>query len=277
VRAGRPFSLIPDCAKLSVVEALYFHSRPALSRPALVLAFSGWNDAGQSATSAVRFVSEQLGASRFASIDPEEFYDFTVSRPRVRLVEGTHRALEWVTLDFHAAAVSAISRDYVFGWGPEPHLRWKTFTGLILRLARECGAELVVTLGGYLAEVLYTRPVPVTGFASDTALLRHVEVGATRYEGPTGIVGVLADACRSAGIACVSLWAALPHYIAAAPNPRGTLALLLRLTDLLDLPVDLSAPQAEAAEFEQHVSEAVAADPQLSAYVRELKKRESSN
>jgi proteasome assembly chaperone (PAC2) family protein len=259
------------------VESLRFHSRPSLRRPALVLAFSGWNDAGQSATSAVRFVSEQLGATKFASIDPEEFYDFTVSRPHVRLVEGTHRALEWITLDFHATAVRAVSRDYVFGWGPEPHLKWRTFTGLILQLARECSAELVVTLGGYLAEVLYTRPVPVTGFASDTELLQGVEMGATRYEGPTGIVGVLADACRGAGIASVSLWATLPHYIAAAPNPRGTLALLLRLTEILDLPVDLTPLQAEAAEFEQRVNEAVAADAQLSAYVRELKKREFSN
>jgi proteasome assembly chaperone (PAC2) family protein len=259
------------------VESLRFHSRPGLRRPALVLAFSGWNDAGQCATSAVRLLSEQLGAAKFASIDPEEFYDFTVSRPHVRLVEGARRAVKWITLDFYAAVVSAIPRDYVFAWGPEPHLRWRTFTGLILQLARECGAELVVTLGGYLAEVVYTRPVPVTGFSSDTDLLQRADVGATRYEGPTGIVGVLADACRSAGIASVSLWAALPHYIAAAPNPRGTLALLLRLTDLLDLPVDLRPLQTEAAEFEQHVNEAVAADAQLSAYVRELKKRESSN
>jgi proteasome assembly chaperone (PAC2) family protein len=276
VRDG-PFSSNANCAKLALVESLRFHNRPVLRRPALVLAFSGWNDAGQSATAAVRFVTEQLGATRFASLDPEEFFDFTVLRPHVRLVEGAQRAVEWVTLDFHAAVVSVLPRDYVFGWGPEPHLRWRTFNGLILQLARECGAELVVTLGGYLAEVLYTRPVPVTGFASDAELLRRVDVGATRYEGPTGIVGVLADACRSVGIASVSLWAALPHYIAAAPNPRGTLALLLRLTQLLDLPVDLTPLQAEAAEFEQRVNEAVAADPQLSAYVRELKKRESSN
>jgi proteasome assembly chaperone (PAC2) family protein len=252
-------------------------TRPALRQPAFVLAFSGWNDAGQSATSAVRFVSEQLGGIRFASIDPEEFYDFTVSRPHVRLTEGAHRAVEWSTLEFHAAVVSAIPRDYVFGWGPEPHLKWRTFAGLILQLARECGAGLVVTLGGYLAEVLYTRPVPVTGFASDAELLRRLDVGATRYEGPTGIVGVLADACRSAGLASVSLWAALPHYIAAVPNPRGTLALLLRLTEILDLPVDLAPLQADAAEFEERVNEAVAADAQLSAYVRELKKRDFSN
>lgn len=256
---------------------LRFHNRPALRRPALILAFSGWNDAGQSATSAVRFLSEQLGATRFASIDPEEFYDFTVSRPQVRLIEGAQRALHWITVDFRAAVVGATSRDHIFAWGPEPHLKWKTFTDAVLQLVRECGVELVVTLGGYLAEVLYTRPVPVTGFASDAELLRRIEVGATRYEGPTGIVGVLADACRTAGVASVSLWAALPHYIAAVPNPRGALALLLGVTELLALPADLTPLQKEAAEFEQRVDEAVAGDAQLSTYIRELKKREFSN
>ncbi len=259
------------------MEPLRFDSHPVLRRPALILAFSGWNDAGQSATSAVRFVCAQLGATRFASIDPEEFYDFTVSRPHVRLVEGAQRAVDWLTLDFHAALVSALPRDYIFGWGPEPHLKWRTFAGAVVQLARTCGAELILTLGGYLAELLYTRPVPVTGFATDPDLLRRVDVGATRYEGPTGIVGVLGDACRSAGLASVSLWAALPHYIAAVPNPRGTLALLLRLQQLLELPLDLAPLQSEAAEFEQRVNEAVAADAQLSAFVRELKKREFSN
>ncbi len=243
----------------------------------LVLAFSGWNDAGQSATYAARFLSEQLSATALASIDPEEFYDFTVARPQVRLVEGTHRAINWVTVEFRAATVAAITRDYIFGWGPEPHLKWKSFTGTLLELARETGVELVVTLGGYLAELLYTRPVPVTGFASDPDLLRRLDVGTTRYEGPTGIVGVLADACRTAGVPTLSLWAALPHYIAATPNPRGALALLLRLTKFLELPIDLTPLQTEAAEFEQRVNEAVAADAQLSAYVRELKKREFTN
>ncbi len=259
------------------VDPLRFDSRPALRRPAVILAFAGWNDAGQSATTAVRFLAEQLGATKFASIEPEDFYDFTVSRPSVRLVEGAQRAVEWVTLEFHAANVSAIPRDYIFAWGPEPHLRWKTFTDAILQLVRECGAELVVTLGGFLAELLYTRPVPVSGYATDPELLRRLDVGPTRYEGPTGIVGVLGQACRAAGVAHLSLWAALPHYIAAVPNPRGALALLLRLNQCLELPVDLTPLQTEAAEFEQRVNEAVAGDAQLSAFVRELKKREFSN
>jgi proteasome assembly chaperone (PAC2) family protein len=259
------------------MEPLVSHDQPVLRRPVLVLAFAGWNDAGQSATAAVRFLCEQLGAQRLASLDPEEFYDFTVARPQVHLTAGTQRAIEWTTFDFSAAAINGSAHDYIFGWGPEPHLRWKTFCAAVLQLARRHGVELTVTLGGYLAELLYSRPVPVTGFATDPEMLNRIEVGTTRYEGPTGIVGVLGDACRTAGMAHVSLWAALPHYIAAAPNPRGALALLLRLVALLALPVDLTPLQDAAATFEQDVSEAIAKDPQLSAYVRELKKREFAN
>lgn len=258
------------------MDSLIFHAQPALRRPVLILAFSGWNDAGGAATTAVRFLAEQLRATKLASLDPEEFYDFTVTRPQVRLIEGTQRSIEWTTFDLHAAVMPS-PPDYIFGWGPEPHLKWKTFCRAILRLARECEAELIVTLGGYLAELLYTRPVPVTGFASDLERLRQVDVPTTRYEGPTGIVGMLGDASRTAGIEHISLWAALPHYIAAVPNPRGTLALLLRLVDVLRLPVDLTPLKDEAAEFEQKVNEAVAKDPQLSAYVRQLKRREFAN
>jgi proteasome assembly chaperone (PAC2) family protein len=259
------------------MAALAFHGRPALRRPVFVLAFAGWNDAGQSATTAVRFLAEQLGAQPYARLDPEEFYDFTVLRPQVRLVGGTQRAIEWTSVELHAAPVAAAEHDFVFGWGPEPHLKWKSFCAIVIEAARAVSSELIVTLGGYLAEVLYSRPVPVTGFASDPELLRRIDVGTTRYEGPTGIVGVLGDACRTAGIAHVSLWAALPHYIAALPNPRGTLALLLRLNEAVSLPVDLVPLQTAAAEFEQTIEEAVAKDAKLSAYVRELKKRELAN
>jgi len=259
------------------MEPLIFQSRPALRRPVLVLAFAGWNDAGQAATTAVRFLADQLGATPFATLEPEEFYDFTVLRPQVRLLAGAQRAIEWASFELRAACTPAIPHDYVFGWGPEPHLKWKTFCAAMLRLAQECAAESIVTLGGYLAEILYSRPVPVTGFASDPAVLQRLDVRGTRYEGPTGIVGVFGEACRAAGVRHVSLWAALPHYIAAVPNPRGSLALLLRLVELLALPVDLTPLQQAAAEFEQQVNDAVAKDPQLSAYVRELKKREFAN
>lgn len=263
-----------SCDAMDVVT---FTSRPQLRRPILVLAFSGWNDAGQSATTAVRVLADQFGATKFASLDADEFYDFTVSRPQVHLTGGTQRTIEWNTVEFYAAQVHATEHDYLFGWGPEPHLKWKRFTAAVLELAAECGVASVVTLGGYLAELLYTRPVPITGFGSDPDLLQRADIEPTRYQGPTGIIGVLGDACRRSGLAYLSLWAALPHYVAAIPNPRGALALLLRLSDVLALPVDLSTLKNEAAEFEQRVNEAVAADAQLSAYVRELKKREFSN
>jgi predicted ATP-grasp superfamily ATP-dependent carboligase len=259
------------------VAVLVFHERPALRQPVFIVAFSGWNDAGQSATTAVRFVADQLGARPYASIDPEEFYDFTVARPQVQLTAGAQRAIQWTTFDLRASSVPAAAHDFVFGWGPEPHLKWKTFCAAVLDAAREQGSPLIVTLGGYLAEILYSRPIPVTGFATDPELLRRVDVGSTRYEGPTGIVGVLGDACRTAGIPHLSLWVALPHYIAALPNPRGALALLLRVAEAAQLPVDLTPLQTAAAEFEQNVDEAVAKDAKLSAYIRELKKRELAN
>ena len=256
------------------MSGLILERQPALRRPILILAFAGWNDAGQAATNAVRFAAEQLTATPFARVDPDDFYDFTVLRPQVRLAEGAQRTIDWNTLEVRAAQVPAVAHDFAFGWGPEPHLKWKAFCTLMLDLVRECDASMVVTLGGYLAEVLYSRPVPVTGFSTEPELLRHLDVGATRYEGPTGIVGVLAEHCRAAGLRHASLWAALPHYIAAAPNPRASLALLLRLCDLVQLPIDLQPLQDAAAAFEQQVTEAINGDPKLSAYVRELKRRE---
>ncbi|MBI4515554.1 MAG: PAC2 family protein [Deltaproteobacteria bacterium] len=259
------------------MNALHYHERPQLRQPALIMAFGGWNDAGQSASVAVRYLAEQFAAKPLATIDPDEFYDFTVQRPQVRLTEGLQRQVEWTANEFHFTANPALPCDLVFGWGPEPHLKWKAFCAIVMRLIKDCEVEVVVTLGGYLAEVLYSRPVPITAFASDPELLRRLDLTSTRYEGPTGIVGVLVDACRREGLTHVSLWAALPHYIAALPNPRGALALLMQATAFLKLPADLGPLQAAAGVFEQKIDEAVAADAKLSAYVRELKKREFAN
>ena len=271
------FTFSASGTRESWLEQVVFHSRPLLRAPVLVLAFSGWNDAGQAATTAVRYLAEQFNAAKLATIEPEEFYDFTVQRPLVHLTPEATRMVDWVSVECFAAPVAVSERDYVFGWGPEPHLKWKTFCATILDLARACQAQMVVTLGGFLAEVLYSEPVPVSGFASSAELLAQLDVGTTRYEGPTGIVGVLGDACRAAGVAHASLWAALPHYIAAVPNPRGALALLLRLSGFLRLPLDLTGLQKAAADFEQNVEEAVAKDAKLSAYVRELKRRQRAN
>jgi len=256
------------------MEVLRLEKSPTLRRPVVVMAFTGWNDAGEAASAAVRYLVRQLSAGRFAHIDPEEFFDFTVQRPQVRLAEGTHRELKWTENEFYAALLPGTERDLVLGVGPEPHLRWKTFSRAVVDFAQRCGAEMIVTLGGFLAEVLYSRPVQITGFAADPELMKNLGIASSRYEGPTGIVGVIADTCRERQFPSASLWAALPHYIAASPNPRGSLALLMRLSALLNLHTDLTEMEQAAAEFEVKVNEAVAQDPQLSAYVRELKKRE---
>jgi len=253
---------------------LRFDSRPSLRRPAMLLAFAGWNDAGEAASTAVRYLARHLDAEKFADIDPEDFYDFTVMRPHVRLAGGVTREVVWLSNDFSAAVIPGAERDLILGLGPEPHLRWRTFCGAVVELARAYESEMIVTLGGFLSEVLYSRPVEVSGFSSDAELIERLALTPSRYEGPTGIVGVLGDACRQAGVLTASLWASLPHYIAASPNPRAALALLLQLRRLLGVGVDLSEIEQQAAEFETRVNEAVAADPKLAAYVRELKKRE---
>ena len=255
-------------------DPITFDSRPSLNRPVLILAFTGWNDAGASATTAVRYLTEQIMATKFASIDPEEFYDFSIQRPQVRLTEGMQREIHWPSYDFYYCAGMGIERDFVFGIGAEPHLRWKAFCDAILSLARDCNIEMIVTLGAYLDEVLYTRPVPLTGFATDARLTKELDLIPSRYQGPTGVVGVLGDACRRAGTPNMSLWAALPHYLSASPNPRGALALILRLAQWLGLRVDTGPLERSAAEFQNKINEAVNSDPNLSAFIRELKKRE---
>jgi predicted ATP-grasp superfamily ATP-dependent carboligase len=255
-------------------DPLAFESRPSLRSPVLLLAFAGWSDAGASATTAVRYLAEQLLAKKFASIDPEDFYDFSVQRPLVRLNESKIREIHWPSYDFYFAPGMGIDRDFVLGIGVEPQLRWRTFTETVLRFARECRIETVVTLGAYLDEVLYTRPVPLTGFSTDPKLMEELDLVPSRYQGPTGIIGVLSDAFRNASTPHLSLWASLPHYLSVSPNPRGSLALLLRLTQWLGLRVDTTLLETTAADFQAKINDAVNGDPKLSAFVRELKKRE---
>lgn len=260
--------------KLKSMEVLSFDTRPTLRNPVLVLSFAGWSDAGASASTAVRYLIDQLLGKKFATIDPEEFYDFYRQRPVVRLNDNKLREIHWPSYDFYHGAGIGIEKDFVLGIGAEPHLRWRTFTETMLRFARDCQVEMVITLGAYLDEVLYTRPVPLTGFSTDPQLMEQLDLVPSRYQGPTGIVGVLADACRVGGVPHVSLWASLPHYLSVSPNPRGTLALLLRLNQWLGLRVDTTPLERAAADFQAKINEAVNADPKLSAFVRELKKRE---
>jgi predicted ATP-grasp superfamily ATP-dependent carboligase len=256
---------------MAAVDALTIEFRPEVERPTLVMAFSGWSDAGSAATNAVQYLSSQWEARRFAAIDGEEFFDFTVQRPLVRLDDQQIRQLTWPGWEFSTA------RGFVFAVGPEPHLRWRTFCGLVERLAAEVRVERVVLLGAFLAEVLYTDPVPLTGFASDPALLERMKISPTAYQGPTGIVGALADALRRKGLPLLSLWAAIPHYIAGTPNPRGALALLLKLREWIELPVDLAPLEAAAATFQAQLLEAVEGNTELSKYIRGLKKGETSH
>ncbi len=255
-------------------DPVHYESRPSMKHPVMILSFTGWGDAGTSASTAVRYLTEQLIASKFASIDPEEFYDYSVQRPQVRLTDGTQRQIHWPSYDFYYGTGIGVNRDFIFGTGAEPHLRWKAFYEIILRLAREWNAEMIVTLGAYLDEVLYTRPVPLTGFSTDKKIMHELDLIPSRYQGPTGIIGVVGDACRKAGIPHMSLWASIPHYLAPSPNPRGALALVLRLTQWIGLRVDTTPLERAAAEFQSKVNELINSDPNLSAFIRELKKRE---
>ena len=256
-----------------MAEELRIGERPSLERPVLITAFRGWNDGGQGASLAGAYLARLWGAEQFAEIDPEEFFDFQATRPMVTLSEGMERKLEWPeNLLFHARIPGA-GRDAILMLGVEPNLRWRRFTGLIVGLATELGVELVVTLGALLADVPHTRPAPVTGSASDPELVEQLGLQLSRYEGPTGIVGVLHDAFRTAGVPSVSLWAAVPHYVSLAPSPRAALALCERLGGIIGAPVD-TAELAEAAEsYQRQVTEAVATDEETSAYVEELEQR----
>ncbi len=252
-------------------EALVLEILPELNEPTLVLAFDGWNDAGESATGAVRFLNDAIQSAPLGEIDPEMFYDFTVRRPDVRMDGEGARQLEWPSYQFRYGTIG--DRAVVTGVGGEPHLRWKAFTAEIVEVVRVLHIRKVVLLGAFLADVLYSLPVKVTGFG-EPERLAELGVQPTGYEGPTGVVGVLAAELPGCKVEVASLWAGLPHYVTLAPNPRGMLALLHKLSGYLGLPLDHSPLERDAAEYEEQVSKWISADPALSDYVRELKKRE---
>jgi proteasome assembly chaperone (PAC2) family protein len=247
--------------------------QPELRQPVLIAAFRGWNDGGQGATLGASYLAKLWDAERFAEIDPESFFDFQSQRPQVTLEEGVTRKLEWPENAFFHARVPGLERDAVILLGTEPNLRWRTFGQLVVGLAQTLGVELVVTLGSLLADVPHTRPAPVTAAASDPALMTELGLEPSRYEGPTGIVGVLLDGCRAAGLPSLSLWAAVPHYVSLAPSPRAALALSRRLGELLGAEVDLDELERASDEYSEQVSEAVSADSETSAYVEELERR----
>lgn len=249
---------------------LIWSDRPHLRDPLLVCAFKGWNDAGEAASAALGFLIESFGAEEVAAIDPEEFFDFSETRPTVTFSGGQARVIEWPELAFHAAAVTGSERDLVLLAGPEPSLRWRTFTRTIIEAAHELGAREMVTLGALLADVPHTRPTHITGLASDDSLIERLGFERSSYEGPTGIVGVLHDAFAKADLKSSSLWASVPHYVAAAPNPKAALALVRKFEGLARMAVDASALEEAAEDYERQVSAAVASDPDVKAFVERL-------
>ena|SRR5579862_213690 len=247
--------------------------RPSLKRPVLVAAFRGWNDGGQGASLGAAYLAKQWNAARFAEIDPESFFDFQAVRPQVSMPDGEIRKVDWPDNGFFHASIPGSDRDAILLLGVEPNLRWRTFAGLVLELADDLGVEMLVTFGSLLADVPHTRPAPVTAAATDPALVSELGLEMSRYEGPTGIVGIVHDRCRESEIPSVSLWAAVPHYVSLAPSPRAALALVRRFGELMRVRVDLDELETAAEEYAEQVSEAVSTDADTAAYVEELEQR----
>ncbi len=243
---------------------------PELRSPALICAFAGWNDAASAATAALEAVAASLDPEVVARIDPEEFYDFQVNRPTIRLVEGQSREIDWPANTILTVEVPTAERDLALLSGVEPNVRWRTFAEAIVEAARRLDIQMVITLGALIADVAHTRPVPITGLASDPDLVERLGLSRSSYEGPTGIVGVLHDACRRGGLASASLWAAIPHYVAAVPNPKAALALLRRLEGLTGIAVEASELEDATERFEEQVDRAVSANPEIEELVRGL-------
>jgi proteasome assembly chaperone (PAC2) family protein len=258
------------------MDALHWEIEPPkLRSPYLVCAFAGWNDAAGAATAALTTVAESLDADPVAQVDPEEFFDFQANRPTIHLVDGQTREIEWPGNVLMVARPEGSERDLVLLAGTEPNLRWRTFSEGIAEAAEQLGVKMVVTLGALIADVAHTLPVPITGLASDPELVERLGMQRSRYEGPTGIVGVVHDACRRRGMSSASLWAAVPHYIAAAPNPKAALGLLRRLESLVGIAVEASALEEETESYERQVSEAVAENPEVEEMVQKLEEQQA--
>jgi predicted ATP-grasp superfamily ATP-dependent carboligase len=257
-------------------ELVHWERHPALRRPLLVVAFEGWNDAGDASSIALRHLARAWRAERFATIDSEEFYDFTVTRPQVRLTGDGERRIEWPDIELLAAEVPGSPHDLVVLRGVEPQLRWRTFSSTVVSVAKAVSAELAVILGSLLADVPHTRPVRVSATTDDRELASRLGLAPPSYEGPTGIVGVLHDALRRSGIPAASFWAAVPHYVHQMPSPKAALALVERSAALLGTSVDSVDLRAAAIDYERQISERIADDEDAAAYVAQLEDAEDT-
>jgi proteasome assembly chaperone (PAC2) family protein len=247
--------------------------RRELVEPVLVAAFEGWNDAGDAATAAIEHLQLTWEATELSEVDPDDYYDFQVTRPTVRMVDGVTRRVEWPTTRLSVCRPPGATRDVVLVHGIEPNMRWRKFCAELIGQIEDLGITTVITLGALLADTPHTRPVPVTGTAYDAASAARFGLERSRYEGPTGIVGVLQDACVQAGIPAISIWAAVPHYVSQPPSPKATLALLHRVEEVLDIEVPLGDLPEQAEEWQRTVSEMAEEDEDVRNYVRALEER----
>ncbi|HEX4726536.1 MAG TPA: PAC2 family protein, partial [Jatrophihabitans sp.] len=245
-----------------------------LQAPVLVAAFEGWNDAGDAATGAIEHLELTWQATPLAAIDPDDYYDFQVNRPTVSQVDGVTRRISWPTTRLSVCRPTGADFDLVLVRGIEPNMRWRSFCEELLEIMRELGVRTAVTLGALLADSPHTRPTPVTGTAYDPASATRFGLESSRYEGPTGIVGVLQEACVLAGIPAISFWAAVPHYVAQPPNPKATIALLHRVEEVLDIAVPLGELPAQADDWQKLVDEMADEDEDVRDYIRNLEERD---
>jgi predicted ATP-grasp superfamily ATP-dependent carboligase len=258
------------------MDPLRWESRPKLRRPILIASFEGWNDAGEASTLATKWLSTQWETQRFASLDPEEFYDFTQTRPSVMMSEeGQMGGIEWPANTFEVATIPGSDRDIVFLHGVEPQLKWRTFCAAVTNVAVALECELTITVGALLADVPHTRPTRVTGYALDPSVAERLKLVRSTYEGPTGIVGVLNDAFLHAGLDSASLWATVPHYVSQTQSPKAALALVQRLSELIGVEVDVEELIEATVEYETRVNELVAEDEDAAAYVESLEAEEA--
>jgi proteasome assembly chaperone (PAC2) family protein len=247
---------------------------PELRDPVLVAAFEGWNDAGDAATGAIEHLELTWDARPLAALDPDDYYDFQVNRPTVSLVDGVSRRITWPTTRLSVCRPAGADFDLVLVRGIEPNMRWRTFCDELLDIIRDLGVHTVVTLGALLSDAPHTRPTPVTGTSYDSESAARYGLERSRYEGPTGIVGVLQDACVAVGIPAISFWAAVPHYVAQPPNPKATIALLHRVEEVLDIAVPLGELPAQADEWQKLVDEMADEDEDVRDYIRNLEERD---
>jgi hypothetical protein len=250
-----------------------FDGLPVLRNPVAIAAFEGWNDAADASTAAVEHLEQVWTARPITSLDPEEFYDFQVNRPIVSMAEGQTLNVEWPTTRFSVASPPGTDRDVLLIRGIEPSMRWRTFCGEVLELCHSLDVRRIVLLGALLADVPYTRPLPISGSASSRDAAQRFSLTPTRYDGPTGIVGVLQEAATRAELDAVSFWVHVPHYANNPPCPKATLALLHRVEDVLDLPVPMMDLAEDSAEWEERLRTAAEQDAELGEYVRELEER----